>query len=664
MGKFDYDIAGWATRNNIKCADGLTIRNGAFADCDGMVVPIVWSHVHDDPEMVLGHALLENRPEGVRMYGKFNNSPKAQSTKEAIENGDIVGLSIWANQLKKSAGDVLHGMIREVSVVLAGANPGAFIDTVILSHSADETINDDDFEAVITTGEPIELMHAAKADDEEDNNDAGDKETIGDIFDSLTEKQKKAVYFIVGQVMDKNDSGDDDEDEDDEEEIKHSAEGESKMADYSDMNVAEIFDTLDEDQKEAVYAIMGTAMEGDDDDDYDEDDEDMKHNVFYGDEDYYDGDYISHSDMQAAVTDLIADAKRVGSLREAFNNQIEEGGVLAHAVYNHDGVDGAEGTQQTYGIADINYLFPEARALDTIPPFIKRNDEWVNVVLNGTHHTPFSRVKSVFANITNDEARAKGYIKGHQKANEVFSLLKRSTDPQTIYKKQKMDRDDVIDITDFDVIAWLRGEMRLMLNEEIARAVLIGDGRLNSDDDKIHEDHIRPIATDASLYNITAQVTVGATMEVTAKNIIKAAIRARKDYKGSGSPVMFTSEALLTEMMLLEDGLGHPLYTDEAALARRLRVTRIVPCPVMDNAKVNGADLYGIIVNLSDYNIGADKGGEINMFDDFDIDFNQQKYLIETRISGALVRPYSAITLVAAAANANTNDGTNDETTP
>ena len=653
----EYDFSGWATRNDIRCADGLTIRQNAFKDCDGMTVPIVWRHIHDDPEMVLGHALLENHPEGVRMYGKFNDTPKGQQAKQLVESGDVVGLSIWANQLKKRAGDVLHGTIREVSVVLAGANPGAFIDTVMLAHSADDAINDDDFEAVITTGEPIELMHSALMHAAEDDDDADEEggESVAEVFDTLSDKQKDAVYAIMGKVLEEHDTSDEDdededeEDDDEDDEVKHSDdEGETEMANTydDDMTLGEVFDTLDDTQKDAVYAILGQVLDDEGIDDDDDEDDDMKHNVF--DNEYYDdGEYLSHADMQEMVSDLMSDAKRLGSLREAVRNNIEEGGFLAHAVYNMND-DGTQGAEQTYGMANIEYLFPDARKLDNVPQFIKRNDEWVNVVINGTKHTPFSRIKSVFANITNDEARAKGYIKGNEKTEEVFSLLKRSTGPQTIYKKQKLDRDDVLDITDFDVIAWLRGEMRMMLEEEIARAILIGDGRLTSDDDHIKEDCVRPIAKDASLYNITAQVTVGNTMEITAKNIIKAAIRARKDYKGSGSPIMFTSETLLTEMMLLEDGLGHPLYADEAALARRLRVTKIVPCPLFDNCTINGSALYGLIVNLSDYNVGADKGGEVNMFDDFDIDFNQQKYLIETRISGALIRPYSAITLVAA----------------
>lgn len=703
MSREDYDIGGWATRNDIRCADGRTIRRDAFKDCDGKKVPMVWMHAHNDPSMVLGHCVLENRPEGVYMYGKFNDSEKARDTQLLIEHGDIDGLSIWANQLKQRGGDVLHGDIKEVSVVLAGANPGAFIDSHILSHSDD----DSEDEAVITTGEPIDILHSALKDDE----------SIDDVFDSMTEKQRNVVYGLLAEALkaggtdidedeeeeEDYDEDEDEEDEDDEEEEKKGVVKHMAMNDQYESELEEIIDSLTPDEKAAVLAVINDEIEDedeiaeilsglsdeqkdavtelleeidaaeeeddddDDDDDTDDDDTDddddddddtdyedydgedageseggdaaMKHNVF-DTEDYYEGGYLSHEDMGI----IMDDAKRLGSLREAVEQHMEDG-VLAHAVYNIND-DGTQGAEQTYGMANINYLFPEARAIDNIPPFLKRNDEWVNVVLNGTHHTPFSRVKSVFANITNEEARAKGYIKGNQKATEVFSLLKRTTSPQTIYKLQKMDRDDIIDITDFDVVAWLRGEMRMMLNEEIARAVLIGDGRLPSDDAKIKEDCVRPIATDADLYTIKTTAT-GGTPEELAKNLIKAAIRARKDYKGSGSPIMFTSESLLTEMMLLEDGLGHPLYVDEAALARRMRVSRIVSCPVLDGFKINGKDCYGIIVNLTDYNIGADKGGEVNMFDDFDIDFNQQKYLIETRISGALIKPYAAIVITA-----------------
>ena len=635
-----YDFTGWATRNDLKCTDGRTIRRDAFKACDGQTVPIVWSHIHDDPDMVLGHAVLENRPEGVYMYGKLNDSPKGRQTKLLIEHGDVVGLSIWANQLKQTGGDVMHGVIREVSIVLAGANPGAFIDNAILAH-ADGTEPDD--EAIIYTGEPIELMHSdeeeedpkgdSKMADKKNPDVNNDEETVEDVFNSLTDKQKNVVYALIGQAL--KDAGVEDkadgEEDDEKEEIKH--------ADKDDETIEDVFNTLTDKQKNAVYVLIGEALGADEEDedeeeDSEEEEEDVKHNVFDSNEN--NGNVLSHEDMNT----IFADAKRLGSLKEAVEAHIEDG-VLSHAVTDRNG------NTITYGMANVDYLFPEDRLVNNTPEFIKRNDGWVREVINGTHHTPFSRIKSVFANITMDEARAKGYLKGKLKKDEVFSLLKRSTDPQTVYKRQKMDRDDIIDITDFDVVAWLKAEMRGMLDEEIARAILIGDGRLPSDDDHIKEDHVHSIANDAALYNIKATVETGSTVDVTAKNMIKAAIRARKDYKGSGNPVMFISETWLTEMMLLEDQLGHPLFADEAALARRMRVSRIIPCPVMENQKIDGQDLYGIIVNLQDYNIGADKGGEVNMFEDFDINYNQQKYLIETRISGALIRPYSAITLIA-----------------
>ena len=627
----EYDFSGWATRNDVKCDDGRTIRKNAFKECDGKTVPLVWSHIHDDPEMVLGHGILKNEPEGVRIYGKLNDSPKGRHTRMLIESGDIVGLSIWANQLKETRDrDVLHGSIREVSVVLAGANPGAYIDNVFIAHGAE---GGEDEAIISLVDEPIEINHDGFVLNDED---------------------------FLSHVTDDEEEEEEEKEEPKEEKKPESQEGDKEMAeekkenptpekDEDDETVEDVWNSLSEKQKTVVYAIMSEAMKDNnsnkEDEEPEEEEEEVKHNVF--DTNDTPTTYISHDDMK----DLMANAKRLGSLREAVNQNIEEGGVLAHAVYNHD-AEGNQTTEQKYGMADVNYLFPDARLINNPPEFIKRDDAWVSVVLSGTHHTPFSRIKSVFANITNDEARAKGYIKGKQKATEVFSLLKRSTDPQTIYKLQKMDRDDVLDITDFDVIAWLKGEMRMMLNEEIARAVLVGDGRLTSDDAHISEDHVRPIAKDADLYTIKADVTAGTTTEETAKNMIKAAIRARKDYKGSGTPILFTSESWLTEMMLIEDQLGHPLYADEAALARRMRVSRIVSCPVLDNLKIDGKDLYGIIVNLADYNIGADKGGEINMFDDFDLDFNKQEYLIETRISGALTRPYSAIVLKAAAAAA------------
>ena len=616
-----YDFGGWATKNDLKCTDGRTIRRDAFKDCDGAKVPIVWSHIHNDPEMVLGHAILENRPEGVYAYGYFNDTPKGELAKKLVAHGDIESLSIWANQLKQKSGDVLHGVIKEVSLVTAGANPGAFIDSLLLAHGA-EGYEESDDEAIITTGEFLDLFHADKEDDEEDKEE--------EPTDKAEEKETKDEM----KAEEKPSKGD--------QKMAEEKKVNSNPKTEDDETVEDVFNTLTDKQKTVVYALIGEALKdaGVDEDKEDEGDkEDMKHNVFEGAE--RNGNYLSHEDMSM----IFSDAKRLGSLKDAVESHLE-GGVLAHADDEEDVWASTE--NMDYGVAGLNYLFPDARAINNVPEFVRRDNDWVKVVMDGTHHTPFSRIKSVFANITEDEARAKGYIKGRMKKNEVFSLLKRSTDPQTIYKKQKMDRDDVLDITDFDVVAWLKAEMRMMLDEEIARAVLIGDGRLPSDDDHIKEDHIRPIATDKDLYTIKAAVAAGSSSEDLAKNMIKAAIRARKDYKGSGQPIMFTSEALLTEMMLLEDGLGHPLYVDEAALARRMRVSRIVPCPVLDNYTIDGKAVYGIIVNLNDYNIGADKGGEVNMFDDFDIDYNQQKYLIETRISGALIRPYSAIVLKAA----------------
>lgn len=572
-----FDFSGWATRNDLRCSDGRTIRRDAFKAQDGETVPLVWQHQHQSPTNFLGHALLENRDEGVYAYCSFNDSPYAQHAKELIRHGDICALSIYANQLRQQGGNVLHGIIREVSLVMAGANPGATIDFPVLEHGEES-----ETEAVIYTGEELFLSHSGddapeeKPKDKKGEDKMEDERTIKDVFDSMTEEQQNVVYFMVGQ------------------------------------------------------ALEGQTGEPD------EEETDMKHNVFDNDEQILMHNSIGPEDVKT----IMADAKRCGSLRDSVLMHMENG-VLAHAVTN------ADGTEQTYGIADIDYLFPDAKTLTNTPEFIKRENEWVAKVMSGTRHSPFSRVKSIFANITMDEARARGYIKGKMKKEEVFSLLKRSTDPQTIYKKQKLDRDDIIDITGFDVVAWLKGEMRIMLDEELARAVLIGDGRLNSDDDKISEDHIRPIWKDADLYSVKVGVTKGANDSETAKNFIRAAIKARKDYKGSGTPTLFTTEDMLTEMLLLEDTIGHALYDSASALATKLRVKEIVTVPVMENqvnATTNGT-LAGIIVNLNDYNIGADKGGAVSMFDDFDIDFNQQKYLIETRCSGALVKPYSALVL-------------------
>lgn len=592
-----YDFSGWATRNDLKCSDGRTIRQDAFIDNDGQTVPLVWQHLHYEPVNVLGHALLKNETEGVRAFGKFNNTEAGQLAKELVENGDIKSLSIYANKLKQKGGDVLHGQIREVSLVLAGANPGAYIDYPILAHGEDEEAD----EAVIYTGFDIALSHA-------DEEETEDKETPEEAPKEEVEKTES---------------------------LEHSEEApkeEKEMAD--EKTVKDVFDELTEEQKNVVYFMIGQALEDAGVTEDAEEGEEMKHNVF--DNEYEKTDVLSHSDMEA----IFADAKRLGSLKDAVEAHLD-GGVLAHV---DDGIEYSTG-DQTYFVNQPDFLFPEARALNNPPDWIKRNTDWVSIFMSGVHHTPFSRIKSVYANITEDDARAKGYLKGKMKKEEFFTLLKRTTTPQTVYKKQKMDRDDMIDITDFDVVAWLKGEMRIMLDEEIARASLIGDGRPTSSDDHISEEHIRPIWKDADLFSIKLTVADDPDPAVVAKNFITTAIRGRKQYKGSGNPILFTTEDMLTEMLLLEDKMGRPMFDTEAVLATKLRVSKIVTVEVMENQTRDGKKLAGIIVNLNDYNIGADRGGEVNMFDDFDIDYNQQKYLIETRCSGALTKPYSAMVL-------------------
>jgi len=563
-----FDFSGWATRNNLKCSDGRTIMKDAFKHNDGQTVPLVWNHQHNDPLNVLGHALLENRDEGVYAYCKFNETESGKNAKLLVEHGDVSALSIYANQLKQQGSNVLHGAIREVSLVLAGANPGAFIDSV-MSHGEES-----DDEAIIYTGEDISLFHAdePKKEQPEDKKEEPksdkkeDEETVADVFNTLTEKQKTVVYAMIGQALEEKEESEDNNDNND-------SKGGNKT---------------------------------------------MKHNVF--DKEDAKKDVLSHSDLEA----IFADAKRYGSLKDS---------VLAH------------------GIEQIDYLFPDAKDVTDTPQFIQRDMGWVQKVMNSVHHTPFSRIKSVLADITEDDARAKGYIKGNLKKDEVFTLLKRTTTPTTIYKKQKLDRDDVVDIVDFDVVAWLKSEMRMMLDEEIARAVLVGDGRLSSSDDKINEQNIRPIWKDDDLYTIKAPVTVAAnaTADEAVKAFIRAAIKSRKNYKGSGEPTLYTTEDVLTDCLLMEDTTGRVIYDSVSKLATALRVKEIVTVPVMENlSRVDNSTTYGlmgIIVNLIDYNIGADKGGAVNMFDDFDIDYNAQKYLIETRCSGALIKPYSAIAL-------------------
>ena len=602
----NYDFCGYVTKNDLKCSDGRTIRKDAFADDDGKRVPLVYQHQHFDPENVLGHMILENKDDGVYGYGYFNGTPKAQLTKEQVLHGDLTHMSIYANQLKQDHGNVLHGAIREVSLVLAGANPGAVIDFPILAHSGEEI--EDEAIFWLPDNDEISLYHAEKEEEE------------------MEDSEKKTV------------------------EEKDAPEEEEKKGE----TVKEVFDTLNEKQKKVVYYMIGQALQDakqdtDEEDKDNEGEEEMKHNVFENEMDY--GPVLSHADMET----IFKDAKKMGSLRDAVEYHTEEG-VLAHAMMpiSTDGMEGPSQTtvNQDYGVRDLNMLFPEYKSLNNPPEWIKRDNSWVSVVMNGVHHTPFSRIKSQFANITEDDARARGYMKGRQKKEEVFTLLKRTTDPQTVYKKQKLDKDDITDITDFEVVGWIKSEMRVMLDEELARAYLIGDGRANDSDDKIKEDHIRPIAKDVDLFNIKVNVEYPTGKpNVMAKNFIDEVIRNRKFYKGSGNPTMFTTADMLTEMLLLEDGIGHKLYKSVGELATALRVSNIVEVEVMEGQKINGNDLAAIIVNLQDYNVGADKGGAVDMFDDFDIDYNQYKYLIETRCSGALIKPFSAMTITTAATN-------------
>ena len=607
-----YDFKGWATRNNVRCKDGRTIRPNAFAECDGKQVPIVWNHRHDDIGNVLGHGILENRKEGVYVYGYLNDSESGKDAKIRIKNGDINALSIYAYGLNETPSkEVMHGTIGEVSLVLAGCNPGAYIDpemehSVFIDSDLAHSISGDDDDAVIFTDSALELFHAEEEDKKEEPKEEPKKEE--------PKKEEKAV-----------------------------------AEENKDKTLQDVVDTMNEEQKNAMYALIGLALEEKGKGGDDEGGEDMKHNAFDNDYDAQ-GSFLSHSDMEQ----IFRDAKSCGSLKQAVDDYVGEDGVLMHSIDTTGMTGPSQSTaSQTYGFRDPDMLFPEYKALQTTPEWISRNMEWVSKVLSGVRHTPFARVKTQFADITEDAARARGYIKGHQKKEEVFTLLKRTTDPQTIYKKQKMDRDDLIDITDFDVVAWIKAEMRVMLNEEIARAILIGDGRLSDSDDKIKEDRVRPIAKDVPLFNITTkvQVAANATEAQIAKATIDAIIRARKDYKGSGNPTFFTTADVVTEMLLMEDTLGHKLYKTTQELATALRVKEIVEVEVLEGQTITNGDdenlpLIGVIVNLSDYNVGANKGGEINLFDDFDIDYNQQKYLLETRISGALVKPFSAMTFL------------------
>lgn len=618
-----YDCSGWATKANMLCSDGRTIRKNAFEECDGKTVPVIWNHEHNDPNAVLGHAVLENRDNGVYAYISFNNTEAGQNAKILVQHKDVDRLSIWANKLKQMGGDVIHGVIREVSLVLAAANPGAVIDSVIAhGDSTDE-------EAIICCGEYIEfideLAHSdggTKGETEvgTDNKEQkpaakkNDKKTVADAFNTLTEEQKTVVYTMIVQALEDAGAGTDNKDK-----------GEVKHAD-SDETIADVFNTLTDKQKTVVYAMIGQALEdaGVDTDDVEHSEEGetdfMKYNVFDKETKTQDQEILTHSEFQ----EIIGEARRRGSLKDTF---------LEH------------------GITDVDTLFPDAQTIDKTPGFIQRDNGWVAGVMAAVHKTPFSRVKSIFADITEDEARAKGYIKGKQKKDEVFKMLKRVTTPVTVYKKQSLDRDDMLDITDFDMIPWLKQEMRMMLDEELARAYLFGDGRSTSAEDKINEQNIRPVWTDDDVYTVKSEIAItkATTAEEKAQALIKACIKSRKAYKGSGNPTMYMSEDMLTDCLLLEDKTGRVIYDTVEKLATRLRVNKIVPVPVMEGlSRIKGANthfLAGLYVNLTDYSVGTDRGGDVTMFDDFDIDFNKQKYLIETRCSGAMCKPYGAVAI-------------------
>ena len=590
MVNFDYDCSGWATKANVRCYDGLVIAQDAFKECSGKVVPMVYNHDHANVDNVIGHCLLENRPGGVYCYAKFNDTDTGKTARQCVESGDLSAFSIFANGLKKVGSTVKHGFIREVSLVLAGCNPGALIDEVV-KHSADEDYEGG--EAFIYNEDGLSLTHGM----DPEGNPLEDLTHSADSGDAVTDDK--------------------------------ATQEEAKMADEKNegKTLEQVYNSMTDEQKECCHALVGLALEekeGGNNDDGEEDDT-VKQNVFDKDTN---ATVLKHSIEE--INNVVKTAKSHGTMKAAFEDAGMDSDELAHSIDN------------------IDWLFPEDHLLDTTPRIIDKPDDWVSVVMGAVHHIPFSRFKSMFADLTEEDARAKGYIKGNFKKEEVFGLLRRSTSPTTVYKKQKLDRDDVIDITSFDVVAWLKQEMRLKLNRELALAYLLGDGRLAASEDKIDENCIRPVFNDSDLFTIKVQCkTTGlTTVEDKYKALIKQILRSRKEYRGSGTPTLFTTEDALTEMLLLEDGIGHPLYADEAALARKLRVKNIVTIPEMEGRKgAKGGDLVCLIVNLADYTVGADKGGAVSMFDDFDIDFNAQKYLIETRCSGALTSPYSAMAI-------------------
>lgn len=653
MPKKHYDFAGWATKNNIRCSDGRTIMHGAFSADNGKRVPLVWNHQHDNVRNVLGHADLEERPEGVYAYCSFNNTEHGQDAKDCVKHGDIVALSIYANQLKQNGANVIHGAIREVSLVLAGANRGAVIDSVLehgelsddsaeirfigygdieLNHSdldeqyddyEDEELDDyqEDDEAEENEDDEENLQHADNGEAKKEEKEDGG-ETVADVMNTLTDKQRKAVAIIIEQAI-ADSKGD--------KTMSHADGDAQNDAENDDETVEDVYNTLNEKQKKVVNFLIGEALKNKDS----EGGSEMKHNVFEGSENVQ--NTISH----AEIHEICRVGKQMGSLKAAVDQAYEEG-VLEHA-------------EGDYGINNIDYLFPDAKAMTTEPELIKRDMGWVDDVFNGVHRTPFKRVKSVFADITEDEARAKGYIKGKFKKEEVFTLLKRTTDPQTIYKKQKLDKDDLEDLEDnFNVLPWIKNEMNMMFREEVARAILIGDGRPSSSDDKIQENHIRPIYNDEDLFTVKVPVEVksGATEDEVARALIKAMVKARKQYKGTGNPTFFTTEDYLTDCLLIENTLGERLYKSEAEVATAMRASKITTVEPMENKTITitaeggrstSYPLMGVLVNLTDYNVGAKNGGKTDFFEDFDIDFNQQKYLYEARMSGALKKPFSAI---------------------
>lgn len=579
----DYDFSGWATRNNIQCSDGRTILKDAFKDNDGQKVPLVWNHQHNDPNEVLGHAMLENREEGVYAYCKFNNTESGQTAKALVHNGDVDKLSIYANKLKTKMNQVMHGCIREVSLVLAGANPGAYIDSVVMHGEG----ADAEEEVVIYTDETIDVSSEEAAEDSVENNDTV---AHADTEDKVEKEEKSEM-----------------EDE------------------KKDKTVQEVFDTLSEDQKTAVYAVIGQILEDNGitgEKDEKEGEENMKHNVF--DQDNKE-EVLAHS---AIVESAIADAKRFGSMRESF---------IEHAAINN--------------IEDIELLFPDAHPLNYEPKMIEEDRSWVAKVMKDVKHSPFSRVKATFGRLNETQARAKGYIKGNKKTNIKLAVLNRVTTPTTVYIKNEIDRDDVIDIKDFDVVAWQKKEMRKQLDKELALAMLLGDGRDPNEQDKINEQNIRPVLNDDEMYTIQYVITEGVDYKIAgdsfsendslAKGIVRGAIKSRKQYKGSGKPTFYTTEDVLNDLLLIEDQNGRVIYESVEKLATAMRVDEIVTVPEMEAH----TDIFGIIVNMNDYQAGADKGGSVNMFDDFDIDYNQMKYLMETRMSGALITPFSAIVL-------------------